>query len=148
MESAPSAHLAYVTDANRSPSGGAKGLARLMKAWKYANPSVKISSFYLEMRAAERMARESSFIPYLDFAYLAKNLASSELPSLNDPTGTTGRIRAASTDAHHAHAVTTLSGDAKRIWDAIALEEAGKRSSAFAKLDTVFAGTTFPAQFY
>lgn len=149
MESAPSAHLAYVTDTNQSPSGGAKGLARLVKTWKYANSSgAKVSSFYLEMRAAQRMAKESSFIPYLDFAYLMRSLVDHGLADMNDPTGLTGRFRAASTDAHRSTAMATLAADAKRVSDAIELERAGRRSEAFKKLDYVFVGTTFPAQFY
>lgn len=149
METAPSAHLDYVTDVNRSPSGGAKGLARLIKTWKYANSgSAKVSSFYLEMRAAQRMAGESSFVPYLDFAYLVRDLARSGLADMNDPTGLTGRFRAASTENYRSLAVTTLTSDAKRVADAIELEKAGRRSEAFTKLAYVFVGTTFPSQFY
>lgn len=149
MESSPGTHLAYVTDANRSPSGGAKGLARLMKAWKYANPTVakSLSSFYLEMRAAQRMSRESSFIAYLDFAYLMRDLASGGLADMNDPTGVTGRIRASRTDGLRETALATLSGDAKRVIDAIELEKVGRRAEAWAKLDYVFPGA-FPARFY
>lgn len=149
METAPSAHLAYVTDVNRSPSGGAKGLSRLIKTWKYANTSgAMVSSFYLEMRAAQRMAGESSFIPYLDFAYLIRDLANNSLSDMNDPTGHTGRFRAASTESYRLKAIATLTSDAKRVADAIELEKAGRRSEAFAKLAYVFVGTTFPAQFY
>jgi hypothetical protein len=149
METAPSAHLSYVTDVNRFPSGGAKGLARLVKTWKYANLSgAKVSSFYLEMRAAKRMEGESSFIPYLDFAYLIRDLARNGLADMNDPTGLTGRFRAASTETYRSTAVTMLAADAQRVADAIELEKAGKRSEAFAKLAYVFVGTAFPSQFY
>lgn len=149
METAPSAHLAYVTDVNRSPSGGAKGLTRLTKTWKYANPSgAKVSSFYLEMRASQRMARESSFIPYLDFAYMIRDLANNGLADMNDPTGLTGRFRATPTENYCSTAVTMLTADAIRVADAIELEKAGRRSEAFKKLDYVFVGTTFPSQFY
>jgi hypothetical protein len=149
MDTAPTAHLAYVTDVNRSPSGGAKGLARLMKTWKYANSTgAKISSFYLEMRAAQRMAGESSFIPYLDFAYMMSGLARNSLAEMNDPTGLTGRFRASSTESYHSLALTNVAADAKRVADAIELEKAGRRSEAFEKLAYVFVGTAFPAQFY
>ncbi|MFN3707401.1 SMODS domain-containing nucleotidyltransferase [Microcella sp.] len=149
METAPTAHLAYVTDVNRSPSGGAKGLARLLKTWKYANPGqAKVSSFYLEMRAAQRMAGESSFIPHLDFAYSMNSLVRHGLSDMNDPTGLTGRIRATSTESYRSAAVAALASDAKRVADAIDLETAGRRADAFAKLAYVFVGTTFPAQFY
>lgn len=149
MDTAPTAHLAYVTDANQSPSGGAKGLARLIKTWKYANPTSAraLSSFYLEMRAAQRMKRESSFIPYLDFAYLMRDLASNKLAEMNDPTELTGRIRAASTDNYRTSALATLSADAMRVADAIELEKMGKRGEAWNKLNYVFPGI-FPARFY
>lgn len=52
MTTAPTAHAEYVDGSNSK--GGAKRLARLMKAWKYYN-DVPVSSFYLEMRAAQRM---------------------------------------------------------------------------------------------
>lgn len=149
MESAPTVHLAYVTEANRSPSGGAKGLARLMKTWKYANPSgVKMSSFYLEMRAAQRMAKETSFIPYLDFLYLANSLVRDGLADMIDPTGVTGRFRPASTERYRALSLGALTADAKRVSDAIELEKAGRRAAAFTKLAYVFVGTSFPSQFY
>ncbi|MDQ0647290.1 hypothetical protein QFZ53_001486 [Microbacterium natoriense] len=44
--------------------------------------------------------------------------------------------------------MASIAADAKRVADAIELEKAGRRSEAFAKLDYVFVGTTFPAQFY
>ena len=148
IETAPSAHLAYVTDVNKAPYGGAKGLARLIKSWKYANPSsAKVSSFYLEMRAARRMENEASFIPYLDFAYLLRDLGNSGLADMNDPTGLTGRFRAASSENLRSAAVSMMKADAKRVLDAIELEKAGKRGEAWKKLNLVFVGD-FPSQFY
>jgi hypothetical protein len=120
-----------------------------MKTWKYANTGgAKVSSFYLEMRAAQRMARESSFIPYLDFAYMIRDLANDGLADMNDPTGVTGRFRATSTENYHSTAVALLTADAKRVADAIELEKVGRRAEAFSKLAHVFVGTSFPAQFY
>ena len=57
LDTAPLEHLAYVTEVNsrQNIAGGAKKLARLIKAWKYYN-DVPISSFYLEMRAAQYLA--------------------------------------------------------------------------------------------
>lgn len=148
METAPSAHLAYVTETNKAPAGGAKSLARLIKIWKYSNQSsAKISSFYLEMRAAQWMATESTFIPHLDFMYLMKRLGDVGLASINDPSGLTGRIAPTSTETYRTSSLITLRGDAKRVEDAISLENAGKRSEAFSKLNTVFPGA-FPPQFY
>jgi hypothetical protein len=148
METSPSAHLQFVTEVNKAPAGGAKGLARLMKVWKYTNPSsVKVSSFYLEMRAAKRMANELTFIPKLDFLYLMTDLSRGELAAMNDPSGLTGRIRPTSTEGYRVSSLATLSSDAQRVEDAIALERHGKRAEAFRKLDMVFPGA-FPSRSY
>jgi hypothetical protein len=148
MDTSPVAHLRYVTDQNKSPAGGAKSLARLIKAWKYCNAnSVKVSSFYLEMRAAKYMASETYFVADVDFEHLMRSLANSELAAMNDPTGVTGRFRATSTDGYRTQALGTLRADSQRVADALELEKAGKRTEAFAKLSTVFLGA-FPSQYY
>lgn len=148
METSPSAHLKYVTDTNKSPAGGAKSLARLVKIWKYTNQSsVKISSFYLEMRAAKHMDSQSTFVSHLDFMYLMKSLYIGTLASMNDPSGLTGRIAPTSTEGYRASSLVTLRGDAKRVEDSINLESGGNRSQAFAKLGMVFPGA-FPSQHY
>jgi hypothetical protein len=63
LDSAPLEHIAYVNEVNQRTKirGGTKKLARLIKAWKYYN-NVPMSSFYLEMRAAQYLAGESSFV--------------------------------------------------------------------------------------
>jgi hypothetical protein len=94
------------------------------------------------------MAGESSFIPFLDFAYLIRGLARNGLADMNDPTGLTGRFRATSTETYRSTAMAVLTADAKRVEDAIELEKVGRRAAAFTKLAYVFAGTTFPSQFY
>lgn len=148
LETSPNAHLRYVTEENKSPAGGAKSLARLIKAWKYCNSgSVKVSSFYLEMRAAKYMATESSFLPDMDFDRLLRSLASSELAAMNDPTCVTGRFLAASTESYRATALATVKADSGRVRDALECEAAGKRADAFGKLSTVFLGA-FPSQYY
>lgn len=148
MDTSPAAHLRYVTEQSRSPAGGAKSLARLIKAWKYCNSgTVRVSSFYLEMRAAKYMAGESSFLADMDFDRLMRSLAGSELAAMNDPTGVTGRFRATSTENYRVQALTTLRADARRVEEALALERDGKRADAFAKLNTVFLGA-FPSQYH
>jgi len=148
METSPKAHLDYVNQENAAPAGGAKCLARLMKAYKYANVGgFKVSSFYLEMRAAKYMAGETTFLAYIDFARLGDVLVGAELAAMNDPTGMTGRIRAASTENYRQDALSRLRGDVRRTREAIAVEEAGRSAEAFAKMDTVFLGD-FPARFY
>lgn len=55
IDAAPKEHLSYVDECNEKPSkGDAKALGRLIKAWKYYC-NVPISSFYLEMRAAQHV---------------------------------------------------------------------------------------------
>src|ERR1700761_3218541 len=92
LDTAPLEHLAYVTEINsrRDIAGGAKKLARLIKAWKYYN-DVPISSFYLEMRAAPFLAARSSFVPVYHMCYLLEYLNSIALAAMNDPKGASGR---------------------------------------------------------
>ena len=148
LETSPEAHLEYVTAQNKAPSGGAKSLARLVKAYKYFNFSAfKVSSFYLEMRAAKYMADETAFLSDIDFVRLLERLVAAELAPMNDPTGVTGRFSATSTDAYRAEALSRLKFDAKQAREALSLEAEGRRAEAFAKLDSVFV-CEFPPRFY
>ncbi|MBM7480141.1 hypothetical protein JOD49_003061 [Oerskovia jenensis] len=146
METAPSAHLKYVTQQNEDPKGGAKSLARLLKVWKYSN-NVPVSSFYLEMRAARYMRDEPFFEASQDFATMMERLAASGLAAMNDPMGISGRIGATSTEAYRSTALATLRGDAIRARSALELEKIGKASDAFYKLNEIFPGR-FPSRFY
>ncbi len=95
----PKEHLAYVDECNEKPhKGDAKDLARLMKAWKYFC-NVPVSSFYLEMRAAQHVAAQSTYIHVWDVCQLLESLQENKLAGMNDPKGATGRICACSTDA-------------------------------------------------
>src|SRR5262249_33731219 len=75
LDTAPLEHLSYVNEVNSQAkiTGGAKKLARLIKAWKYYN-RVPISSFYLEMRAAQYLAGEPSFVAVEDICRLLEHL--------------------------------------------------------------------------
>jgi hypothetical protein len=60
IDSAPKEHLSYVDACNEKPhKGDAKDLARLIKAWKYYC-DIPISSFYVEMRGAQHVRRQST----------------------------------------------------------------------------------------
>lgn len=149
IETAPTAHLEYVSAQNTYPEGGAKGLARLIKAYKYGNTAgFKISSFYLEMSAARHMATEQSFYPILDFQMFVDRLVANKLSAMNDPTGITGRIHAASTEAYHTDALIRLRSDAQRVREARDLEIQGKYEEAFTKIKYVFLGFPFPSRYY
>lgn len=145
MESTPEAHLKYVNDCNNKAGakGGAKQLARLAKTWKYYR-DVPISSFYLEMRAAQHMATQSSIIYPLDFCYFLNSLQRSSLADMNDPTGRTGRIKACSSEANYTIARSRLATAAARANKAVESNKNGKVSEAFDLWDLVFDGN-FPA---
>jgi hypothetical protein len=147
MESTPGAHLKYVNDCNNKAGvvGGAKQLARLAKAWKYYR-DVPISSFYLEMRAAQYMATQSSIIYPLDFCYFLNSLQRGALADMNDPTGKTGRIRACSSEANYTIARSKLATASTRANKALEHKTNGKISEAFAQWDLVFNGK-FPAYY-
>ncbi|MDQ0212896.1 SMODS domain-containing nucleotidyltransferase [Arthrobacter bambusae] len=147
MESTPEAHLKYVNACNDKAGvkGGAKQLARLAKAWKYYR-NVPISSFYLEMRAAQHMATQFSVIYPLDFCYFLNSLNRHLLADMNDPTGNTGRIKACSSEANYIDARSKLATAVARANKAVELSKAGRASEAFAQWDLVFDGR-FPAYY-
>jgi hypothetical protein len=146
IESAPAAHLAYVNDCNKSPGteGGAKKLSRLIKAWKY-NCSVPVSSFYLEMRAAQHMATQSSFLPIYDVLMLLTGLSAHSLAPMNDPKALTGRIHATSSEAKKRDALSKLTTAAARAQKALDAYTTDKPDDAFHYLDLLFGGT-FPTR--
>ena len=146
MQSTPEAHLAYVNESNTSPTKGkAKSLARLVKAWKYYR-DVPISSFYLEMRAASYMRRQSTVVYWMDLYLLLKELQDIALASMNDPTGTTGRINAYSSDALKQDALSKLNMAVTRARKAYDAAGAGDLETAFEQWGLLFGGK-FPSYY-
>jgi hypothetical protein len=139
LESTPEAHVEYVNDCNKieAVKGGTKKLARLAKAWKYYR-DVPISSFYLEMRAAEYMTEEKSVILPLDIYYFLKRLKTNGLAAMNDPTGATGRIHPCSSDTKKADALSKLNTALGRAEKAKDYYEAGKTKEAFEQWNLLF----------
>jgi len=146
MESSPESHLKYVNKCNQQKNvkGGAKKLARLVKAWKYLN-DVPISSFYLEMRASKYMTTQSSVILAVDMKIFLSRILTEELSAMNDPTGNTGRIYPCSSDSKHAEAMSKLKTAVTRAEKAVAANKDGKVSEAFLYWNLIFSGT-FPNQ--
>ncbi|RZU36708.1 hypothetical protein EV284_4211 [Streptomyces sp. BK022] len=146
MDSAPTAHLDYVNEANarRAVAGGAKALARLVKAWKYYN-NVPVSSFYLEMRAAQHMAGEPSFVPVWDICRLLEKLDGHQLADMNDPVGKAGRFAACSSEATRREALSKLSTAATRARRALDAYQKEDHAAAFTYLDLLFA-SRFPSR--
>lgn len=144
MSSAPTAHLDYVNGINQQAGvvGGAKKLARLAKAWKYYN-QVPISSFYLEMRAAQYMAVQKSFSAALHLCGYLEWLDKIELADMNDPMGKASRFSACSSAATRTTALSNLRTAATRARKAITAEQAWNTQQALDYLDLLF-GHQFP----
>lgn len=145
IDSAPRSHNAYVNEANLKPSkGNAKALARLIKAWKYYC-NAPVSSFYLEMRAAQHVKGIDTYIHVWDVCLLLESLNSHALAGMNDPSGATGRITPCSSDAKRDDALSKVDTAAGRARKALEAQRAGKVDTAFYYLDLLFGGH-FPAR--
>lgn len=146
IDSAPKTHLAYVNGVNGTAGiyGGAKKLARLLKAWKYYR-NVPVSSFYLEMRAAQYMATQTNWVPIYDVCFVLEDLERHGLAAMNDPSGATGRFHPCSSEARKTDALSKLSTAATRARNALEQHRAGNPTLAFYYLDQLFNGE-FPAR--
>lgn len=146
IDTAPVEQLKYVNECNSlvSVQGGAKKLARLIKAWKYYN-RVPISSFYLEMRAAEHVATQSAFLPVWDISQLLNKLENHQLAAMRDPKHVAGLFHPCSSTATKTEAVSKLTTAATRARTALAAHKADDHSTAFVYLDLLFNGN-FPTR--
>ncbi|MGY1631880.1 hypothetical protein ACI784_09270 [Geodermatophilus sp. SYSU D01186] len=146
IDTAPAEHVKYVNEVNdtRAIGGGAKSLARLAKAWKYYN-DVPISSFYLEMRAAEHMKAQSNFIPGWDLCLYLEGLEDHSLAAMSDPKHVAGRFYPCSSEAKKAEALSKLHAAAVRARKAHEANSDGKPDEAFRYLNLLFNGN-FPAR--
>lgn len=145
IDSAPKEHLTYVNSCNVTPNkSDAKGLARLVKAWKYYC-NVPVSSFYLEMRCAQYVSRLSHYVHVWDVCQVLESLNSLKLAAMNDPSGLTGRINACSSDAKATDALSKLNTAAVRARKALDAHKADDPVTAFSYLDLLFGGQ-FPAR--
>lgn len=146
LDTAPLEHLAYVNEVNKRQDivGGAKKLARLIKAWKYCN-AVPVSSFYLEMRAAQYLTGQPSFVPVYDICYLLEHLDGIGLAAMNDPKGAAGRFEACSSTARKADALSRLRTGATRARKALDAHRKDEPAAAFYYLNLLFAGH-FPSR--
>jgi hypothetical protein len=145
IDAAPKEHLAYVNECNEPPKKGcAKRLARLIKAWKYYQ-DVPISSFYLEMRAAQHVGTQETYIDVWDLCQLLEKLDGHQLAGMNDPKGASGRINPCSTDAKLINAQSKVHSAAVRARKALDAQQDGNDDDAFYYLDLLFGGR-FPAR--
>jgi len=146
MKTSPDAHKAYVRDVNEKLYGSAKGLIRLVKAWKcYCN--VPISSFYLELRVAKYASTEKAIVYYIDLEAVLTQLLNAGLARMQDPMGVSGYIAACPSDATYAEAMSKLATAVTRAQKAAEAIHANKLSDAFDWLKLLFGGA-FPAYYY
>lgn len=145
MLAAPKEHLAYVNESNAMPRNGcAKRLARFIKAWKYYR-NVPISSFYIEMRCAQHVRGEKSYIDVWDVWQVLNKLEDHQLADMNDPTGVASRFQACSSDASRDQALSKLTTASTRAFKALEAQRAGDDAKAFQYLDLLFGGK-FPVR--
>lgn len=107
MQSSPGAHNAYVNRENDRLEGKLKPLIRLIKAWKFYN-NVPVNSFYLELRTTKYAEGESSIVYDIDVKRIMKILYDYNLPSIQDPMGISGYVKACSTEAKKEEALSKV----------------------------------------
>ena len=146
IDTAPRAHLDYVNECNNRDGmkGAPKKLTRLAKAWKYYN-NVPISSFYLEMRAAQYITTQSTYVAVWDICGLLEDLNSKQLAAMNDPKGFSGRFHPCSSEARKIEALSKLSTGASRARKALDAHNANTPAASFIYLDLLFGGN-FPSR--
>ena len=124
QESSPRAHREFIREMDQKHHGGVRQLARLLKAWKYEN-GVSISSFYLEMRAAEAGKREGSMWSLYALRDIANRLVTSGLADMNDPTGLVQRIVPAQSEWARGQALAQVRNLQADIRGALEQDKAG-----------------------
>ena len=142
VESAPSAHLAYVDKQNDRLDKKVKSLVRLVKAWKY-DAAAPISSFYLEMRTAEYAATQSSILYGYDLRAVFRKVISEEARDMNDPEHIVGRIPSTSSEGNRLSALRLIREALSNLEAARDAEEAKDRGEYWTKMSRVF-GPDFP----
>ncbi|MFD7011842.1 hypothetical protein [Rhodococcus jostii] len=141
-EAAPEAHLKFVREVDKKHSGGVRRLARLLKAWKYEN-AVPISSFYLEMRAAEHGMNRDSLWSLYSLQHIVNKLVSTEVAAMNDPARLVNRIAPCSAETNRTIALARLRTLEKNLIEANRANDADERWEFNQALQRVW-GTTFP----
>lgn len=142
LESAPKGHLKYVREADQEHSGSVKGLVRLLKGWKYEH-AVPVSSFYLEMRAAQ-YGKANDRIWYLDAApSVMKSIIDSGMADMNDPLRLVSRIPACSSQVDRVISLSRMRTAHAGLVEARNDWYAGRYWDCGLGLRTVY-GTDFP----
>jgi len=123
MQSSPLAHNAYVKREDERLSYKLKPLIKLIKAWKFYN-NVPISSFYLELRTTKYAEGKTTIVYDIDLKNVIKILVEKELPSMQDPMGISGYVKACSSTLKYLDALSKAKTGFVRTEKAV-----GKRES-------------------
>lgn len=137
MKASPELHNYYIKSENERLNGKLKPLIRFVKAWKYYK-SVNISSFYLELRIAKLMEKETTIVYLIDLSNVLTWLEENELPSIQDPMGISGLVSPCKTTIQKADSISKLSTAASRARKAKELETKGEIKDAFYYLNLLF----------
>ena len=144
MRASPSAHNAWVNQAQTKLGQKLKPLIRLVKAWNYYRSGC-IRSFYLELRTTEYARGETVIIYSIDMLRALRHLRNKGLAAMQDPMGASGLVYACS-DAVKPTALSKLDTAIGRAEKAREAEASGKIEDAFFWWDLVFDGH-FPAYY-
>lgn len=142
IESAPIAHLRFVTEQNVRLDSKLKPLVRLLKAWKY-HVGAPVSSFYLEMRAAQYAEGESSIVYDIDLRRVMDSLEDIKLRSMNDPTGLVSRIPATSSEVNRVEAMRLVRRAQDALTDAMVAKTKSDALNYYYAMSQLF-GSNFP----
>jgi hypothetical protein len=142
VESAPAAHLHYVSTQNDRLRKEVKPLVRLLKAWKY-NVGAPVSSFYLEMRTAEHAAGETVIVYEIDLRQVMHKIVTASARDMNDPARIVGRIPACSSDEKRRTTIGLLNSAIAALQTAEAARDKGDRTAYWLGMRSVF-GDHYP----
>jgi hypothetical protein len=145
MSASPLAHGEWLERCNSTPGvlGGAKGLARLVRAWKHYR-DVPISSFYLELRAAAFMAERSGVLYPYDLRDFLATVVRDGLAPIEDPSGVCGPVEAYLAPSTRNEAMSKAANAAGWAESALTQQRLGSMSNAFRQWNTLFGGR-FPS---
>jgi hypothetical protein len=107
LKVSPYAHKDLVKSLDEAHQGRARGLIRLIRAWKYYQ-FVPISSFYLEMQTVKYIQSVPDIVYALDIRTILHRLWDTELPPLHDLEGLSTVIYPYHNEATKHDALTKL----------------------------------------
>jgi Second Messenger Oligonucleotide or Dinucleotide Synthetase domain len=142
----PSAQREWLEACNNAPGalGRAKGLTRLVRAWKHYR-DVPVSSYYLEVRAASLMAERSSLTYAHDLRNFFATLLWDGLAPIEDPAGIAGTIPATWPDRRE-EALSKVANAAGWAEHALGHQRVGLMGDAFSRWNLIFDGR-FPSYY-